>query len=407
MNAYSPTSRAANPEEVSFQVDRSSLSSFKQGLSPEHDGKSPMGTRRRADDYMIREEEEEGDDDINSLAMFSDPLIKFDFEGETIMYVKDSRGVTPSSQKFIGRLERLSKKLSKINNELREEEPESLWRRCYYSLKEYLTPLSKRPRHHRINKVVVSLNSCSELDDEGIKALTTFISTMERVTHLEFEVKNTGATDQSLALMSSLLGNLKQLTYFYVDFSGCQITNEGLYILANTLKEKVNIQEVWLRFSWCKDEAISNEGLTAISKSLEHCKQLQVLLLEFNGQSQIASKGLSSVLTAVQKSASIKKLYMYFERSQASDNFLTYAGETLPKLKRLEVFGLNLSNSNYITAKGIEKLEKGLQNAGSIRQGLYLYLGGVLGMVEREKMKKNMDALNASRKLKAYVVELE
>jgi len=406
MNVHSPTERerASNPEEISFQVDRSSLSTYKQ-LSPLPD-KGNMSPESRAEDYIMKEDDD-NDEDINSLAFFTDNLIKFDFEGETTMFIKDSRGATPSSQRFIGKLERLAKKLGNLNTELRVEEPESLWKRCYYSIKEYLTPLSKRPRHHRINKVVVSLNACSELGDEGIKALANFIATLEKVVHLEFEVKNTGATDSSLAMISSLLGSLKYLTYFYVDFSGCQITNEGLYILANTLKEKVNLQEVWLRFSWCKDEAISNEGLLAISKSLEHCTQLKVLLLEFNGQSQIASKGLSSVLTAVQKSGAICKLYLYFERSQASDNFLTYAGETLPKLKRLEVFGLNLSNSNYITSKGIEKLEKGIQAAGSIRTGLYLYLGGVLGMIEKERMKKNMDSLNNSRKLKSYVMELD
>ncbi len=382
-----------------FQVDASSIDQ-KEALSPDFPIKSLRESKKkdsRWEDYIVKENEE-----LFTLTCLEENPLQIVFDEDKSLIVKRKTNCPITNDNFTV-LKQLTDKFSQYNSSQKQNEPSS-YLRWFYAKISRLFKSAKQPKHLSITKIVINLSDCEEMGNEGLEYLIEFVKTFENLTYLEMEVKNSKATDYSLGLVCSLLQTLKNLTYIYLDFSGCTLSDEGIFFLANTLKTKTEIEEVWLRFSWCVNNAITNEGLQMLAKALDAIKKLRVLLLEMNGQSQISSKGLSGVLTAIKEKKSLQRLYLYFENSQVNDNFLGYAGENLPRMKNLEVLGLNLSNSNFLTMKGLEKLEGGL-NKSSLRTGLYLYFNGCLGMLEREKMKECVEKLIKTKKIKNYVIE--
>jgi len=396
----------SNMEDLLYQIDANSIDANKD-ISPSFPQtpnlQSTANRKLKSDvqDYVVKDDEE-----MLTFTSFDDNALQMDFEDDSTLRITGSKDAKLTDSHF-DQFERLTHKLSAYNSKNSQPEPETYLKWIYENVMWYFKAKTKKlPRHLRITKVIVSLSEYENIGDQGLEYLTEFLKCFENLKYLEFEVKNTKATDQTLGLVSSLLGTLKYCTYFYIDFSECNVTDEGIFFLANTLKSKPNLEEIWLRFSWCPNDALTNESLLTISRSLESVKKLKVLLLEFNGQSHIGSKGLSAVLSAI-KEKDLQKLYLYFEKSQVNDKSLTYAGEILPKLWKLDVFGLNLANSNFVTVKGIEALEKGLENMYYLRTGLYLYFNGCLGLLDKERMKTSIDNLIEAKKVKNYVIEFE
>jgi len=397
----------SNIEEIFFEIEPLSIDEIQKGIQaispPESESPRFSFPKKepRFHDYIIKSEE------MLTLTSFEDNALNFIFEEETSLKIKDSKSSSIVSDQDLMKLEKTSNKLRAFNQAQETKEPDSLWKRMHERISGLFKPVKKIPKHLRITKLMVNLNNCGEVGDDGLKFLIDFIKNFENLTYLEFEVKNTGATDYCVGMICSLLGALKNLTYFYIDFSGCKVTDESIFYLASTLKTKVNLEEIWLRFSWCQNDVISNEALQTLSKSLELCKKLRVLLLEFNGQTQISSKGASGILNSIKGRKSLQRLYLYFEKSQVNDNFVNFAGKVLPKLKKLEVFGLNLAHSNFLTTKSLENLSQGLNSLGRLKTGLYLYLNGCFGVMEKEGIKKSINKLVKKKKIKNSVIEFE
>lgn len=407
MNENNHTRQKSNMEDILFQIEGSSIITNKEISSPvfPNSPNSPEITMKRSEskiqDYTVKDDEE-----LLTFTSFEEKMLELDFEDDTTLRIK-SRPNSELTDRHFNKFENLTKRLSNYNEKNRQPEPETYWRWAYESVMWFFKAKTKKlAKHLRISKIIITLNDCPKLGDQGIEFLVDFIKTFENLTYLEFEVKNTRVSDHALGMVCSILGTLKYLTYFYIDFSECTITDEGIFYLANATRSKTNLEELWLRFSWCPNDAISNNSIHTLGKSLETCNNLKVLLLEMNGQTHIGSKGLSSVIGAL-KEKNIQKLYLYFEKSQVNDNFLQYAGEIIPKLWKLEVFGLNLAHSSFLTVKGVEALEGSLESLKYLKTGLYLYFAGCLGILEKEKMKKSIDELIERKRVKSYVIEFE
>lgn len=404
--------RATTLNDVSFQFDSSSFDITKRvstlparenviikdkRFNKENFSKSDLKPKK----YIVGNE-----DELLAFSDFQDSTLSFTFEdGDSTLVIKENTQYSSPSDKHLMKLDELADRLSHLNS-LQTDKTPSIWNKVYLNLSGVFSQSKKISKHFRVTKVIVSFAGCEKVGDKGLKSLIDFLKNFENLQSLEFEVKNTKATDETLGFLSSLITGLKQLNSLYVDFSGCKISEEGIFVLANALNTKKDMKELWLRFSWCPPLKIQNEGILYICKALESFQSLQVLLMEFNGHSEITSKGLSGILTAIKGLCYMRKLFLYFENAQVSDNFLAYAGEVLPKLKGLKVFGLNLANTSFITAKGVEKLEKGLFALTGLNSGLYIYLNGCLGVRENEKVRQSFEDLINKRKIKACVLEI-
>lgn len=359
--------------------------------------------QQKARKYMIENEMDiPVDFSFEKSSSFHENNILFRVEEETTLVIKQNKKGFFVEDKPLVRLELMSPKLQNLNLQQQQKSGTFLGK-----VLGMLTPRKKFPNHLRITKAFIRLNNCEGVGDVIIKSLASFLTKFENLTHLEIEAKYTEATDQSMGYISSLVSDIKQLTNLYIDFSGCKITDEGLFVLSNSLTAKPCLKELWFRFSWCTESRITNEGMHSIAKAIEKYEDLNVVLLEFNGATEITSKGISELLTAVKRSRYLKKLFLYFERAQASDNLLNYIAETILDLKSLDVFGLNVAHSLYLTYKPLEKLVNNIKLGRNLKTSIYLYLSGCLGGHEKHELENRFNAVVKSKKTKNSIIELD
>lgn len=197
-----------------------------------------------------------------------------------------------------------------------------------------------------LNQLVVSLESCEHVTDEGIKQLAY----------------NLGPK----------IDNVKKLSWSFL--WGKKLTDGGIktFLAAITPYTK-DLEQLTLNLSGC--EKISDEGLRQISEEFKNFKGLQDLQLDFNGCNLITDKGLGQLGSNLSQSLKdLKKLNLVFRGCEkiSGQGLKTLGTTIIDHLKSLENFTLNVGNCDQIEIEAIDALKETLKGNSKLHSEVLL-----------------------------------
>jgi len=224
--------------------------------------------------------------------------------------------------------------------------------------------------------MMFALNECSQITDEGIKALGANICDNFRNLHnLILNLTSTQITDVGLSSLASMLSNsLEHLQCLELGLNSTFITDEALINLGqNICKNLQNLQQLHLYFARCGN--ILNKGVTNLASQIgKNLKNLQVLKLVFS-HTQISDNGAINLgLSICNNLKSLQFLHLYFNMTAISDESLAIIAPLIANLKNLQHLELSFNGCLKITDDGISRLGMAFHDKLKSLKNLYLYL---------------------------------
>ena len=337
---------------------------------------SHQATRSNSDSSTTKSH----DDDIES---FEDDIVQIDTQKPKLIHIT----VKSTTDMDFTYLNSLSTKMEAVNQKVSGMK----------SLMKLNKIFASKPAHLTKTQAEVVFEGTGQL---ALKYIAGFLGNFKKLTALKLIVNDEKATDKSLFHVASLIDSLKpRFKELYLDFSGCRITDEGLFALSDSIQDQKNLRQLQLIFkSSQKESKITDHGIIALTDVLKSCPKIEGIKFDFKNFSKITNVGLNAFLNNIKGIKSLKELVLNFEGCQINDEILDHAKDFLAQSRDLRLFGLFLTEMGSIGFEAIKNLVESIKSSKKL-ETIYLRLNGEVE--DENKLNMNSRIANLWRSVKA------
>ena len=342
---------------------------------------SHQSTRSNSDSSIIKTHKD-------GIEFFEDDLIQIDVQQPKLIHITVKSTTEPLTDLDFTYLNSLSTKLETFNQKNKASGIKS-----YMSLDKIF---ASKPIHLMKTQAEVVFEGTGQL---AVKYIASFLTNFKKLTALKLVLNDEKATDKSLFSVASLINSLKpRFKELYLDFSGCRITDEGLFALSDSIRDQTRLKQLQLIFkSSQKESKITDHGIIALTDILKSCPKIEGIKFEFKNSSEITNVGLNAFLNNIKGIKTLKELVLNFEGCQINDEALNHTSDFLIQSRDLRLFGLFLTEMGSIRFEAINNLVGGIKLLKK-SETIYLRLNGKLENENRLKINDRIADLSKSIK---------